>query len=121
MIVAMSCLAAAIFASSVRPTTRGTISAASTPRIVMTTMISISVKPNERDGERWRERSIIRGIRALAKSEGNLKIRAERLEVSGFSTRTVGGATDIINAIPASEPSERGSHAGLMRQDEGAR
>src|SRR5258706_6500427 len=45
MIVAMSWRAAAMRASSVRPTIRGTIRAARIPRIVITTMISISVNP----------------------------------------------------------------------------
>src|SRR4029079_10833988 len=45
MMAAMSCLAAATRASSVRPTTRGTMSTASTPRITTTTMTSTSVKP----------------------------------------------------------------------------
>ena len=45
MMVAISCLAATMRASSVRPISFGTTSAASTPRITTTTMISISVKP----------------------------------------------------------------------------
>ena len=46
----MSCRAAAIRASSVRPTTRGTIKAAMIAMIVITTMISISVNPRIRHG-----------------------------------------------------------------------
>jgi hypothetical protein len=42
---AMSLFAATARASSGRDSTRGTTRAASTPRITMTTMISISVKP----------------------------------------------------------------------------
>ena len=49
MIAAMSLLAAIARASSGRSSTLGTTSAASTPRITMTTMISISVKPEPVD------------------------------------------------------------------------
>lgn len=137
MIDAMSCLAAAILASSVRPTTRGTINAASTPRIVITTMISINVKPplraplvvarlrpvkardelgsdpaliaKHRAGNCKKERTRVIGvIRPLANAVENLKISAERLEVPRFSTRTTEGARDIINANRLPHPPERG-------------
>jgi len=44
----LAALAATMRASSVRLSTLGTTSAASTPRITMTTMISISVNPRAR-------------------------------------------------------------------------
>jgi hypothetical protein len=129
-------LAAAILASSVRPTTRGTINAASTPRIVITTMISIKVKPplraplvsarmppegecdgfgaeatiaKRRAGNCKEERTRVIGvIRPLANAVENLKISVERLEVPRFSTRTTEGARDIINANRLPHPPERG-------------
>src|SRR5512134_974765 len=111
MIVAMSCLAAAILASSVRPTTRGTISAARTPRIVITTMISISVKPRASrprapTGNCGERRGIIGVIKPPKQWEENLKIRAERLEVLGFSAAHAGGVGDIINRDWPSHPLE---------------
>ena len=54
MIAAMSLFAATARASSGRSSTRGTTSAASTPRITITTMISISVKPRPRTARRRR-------------------------------------------------------------------
>src|SRR5256885_2202375 len=48
MMAAMSLLAATPRASSGRSSTRGTTRAAITPRITMTTMISITVKPSGR-------------------------------------------------------------------------
>ena len=54
MIAAMSLLATVTRASSGRCSTLGTMSAASTPRITMTTRISISVKPGVRRRARRR-------------------------------------------------------------------
>ena len=58
MIAAMSLLATVARASSGRAMTLGTISAASTPRITMTTRISISVKPRAARGAREGRQSI---------------------------------------------------------------
>jgi hypothetical protein len=80
--------------------------------MVMTTMISISVNPRDDLARKNEERTAgIRVIRPLSNAVENLKIRAERLEVPRFSTPTIEGAGDIINAGCLSHPPETGCFA----------